>query len=64
MAHNNVPSAFILNTGLNENNSIAHLLQNISPDLENKIDTIDNSEYYSDIDFAKCISRQAVTLIS
>ena len=48
-AHTN--NSFLTNTGLNEHNSFTHLLQSISTNLENEIDLIDQSMYYSETDF-------------
>ena len=46
-----ITNAFIESTDLNENNSLPHLIQSISPDLENEINFIEHSKYYSDTDF-------------
>ena len=48
MANNN---SFIHNTGLNKENSLTHLLDVISPEIENEIDLIKSSKYYDDEDF-------------
>ena len=51
--HNN---AFIHNTGLNEENSLTHLLDAISPDEENEAVLIEHSKYFDDLGFTKCIT--------
>ena len=48
MANNN---SFIHNTGLNKKNSLTHLLDAISPEMENEIKLIHPSKYYDDEDF-------------
>ena len=48
MANNN---SFIHGTGLNKENSLTHLLDVISPEIENEIDLIKSSKYYDDEDF-------------
>ena len=45
MANNN---QFIHNTGLNKDNSLTHLLDAISPDMENEVDLVQSSKYYDD----------------
>ncbi len=42
---------FLDNTGLNENNSLKHLMQSISPDEENEVDLLEHSAYYSNTEF-------------
>ena len=48
MANNN---QFIHNTGLNKDNSLTHLLDAISPDMDNEIDLVQSSKYYDDENF-------------
>ena len=48
MANNN---SLIHNTGLNKENSLTHLLDAISPEMENEIKLIHPSKYYDDEDF-------------
>ena len=48
MANNN---QFIHNTGLNKDNSLMHLLDAISPDMENEVDLVQSSKYYDDESF-------------
>ena len=43
MANHN---SFIHNIGLNENNSLSHLLETISPDMEDESNIIEESKYY------------------
>ena len=49
-------NAFIHNTGLNEENSLTHLLNAISPDEENETVLIKHSKYFDDLDFKKCVT--------
>ena len=48
MANHN---SFIHNIGLNENNSLSHLLETISPDMEDESNIIEELKYYDDTDF-------------
>ena len=48
MVNNN---SFIHYTGLNKENSLTHLLDAISPEMENEILLIHLSKYYDDEDF-------------
>ena len=48
---NNMTSYFIENTWLIKHNSFPHLIQSISPNLENELDLYENSKYYSDAEF-------------
>ena len=48
MANNN---QFIHNTALNKDNSLTHLLDAISPDIENEVDLVPSSKYYDDGNF-------------
>ena len=48
MANHNL---FIHNIGLNENNSLSHLLETICPDMEDESNIIEQSKYYDDTDF-------------
>ena len=48
MANSN---SFIHNTGLNKENSLTHLLDAISPDMENEVDLVQSSKYYDDENF-------------
>ena len=53
--HNN---AFIHNTGLNEENSLIHLLDAISPDEENEAVLIEHSKYFDDLGFKNVLRSQ------
>ena len=44
------------NTGLNEHNCLVKLIQNISPNMENEIDILNHSRYYSDYDFKNLLN--------
>ena len=48
MANSN---SFIHNTGLNKENSLTHLLDVISPDMENEVALVQSSKYYDDENF-------------
>ena len=37
--------------GLNEKNSLPHLLDRISPEMENEASLIEHSKYYNDVEF-------------
>ena len=37
--------------GLNKNNSLPHLLNRISPEMENEASLIEHSKYYNDVEF-------------
>ena len=42
---------FIHNMGLDEKNSLPHLLDRISPEMENEASLIEHFKYYNDVDF-------------
>ena len=44
-------NSFIHNMGLNEKNSLPHLLDRISPEMENEASLIEHSKYYNDVEF-------------
>ena len=48
---NRYTNSFIHNIGLNEENSLSHLLDKISPEIENETDLLEHSKYYNDVDF-------------
>ena len=54
MANHN---SFIHNIGLNENNSLSHLLETISPDMEDVSNIIEESKYYDDTDFKDALQQ-------
>ena len=44
-------NSFIHNMGLNEKNLLPHLLDCISPEMENEASLIEHSKYYNDVEF-------------
>ena len=44
----NMAIEFIHYTGLNKDNSLTHLLDAISPDMENEVDLVQSSKYHDD----------------
>ena len=50
-------NSFIHNTGLNEENSLSHLIDAISPDSENKSTLIEHSKYYGDTVFEHALQQ-------
>ena len=44
-------NSFIHNMGLDERNSLPHLLDRISPEMENEASLIEHPKYYNDLDF-------------
>ena len=50
-------NSFIHNTGLNENNSLSHLLDTISPDMEDESNIIEQSKYFDDADFKDALQQ-------
>ena len=44
-------NSFSHNMGLNERNSLPHLLDRISPEMENEASLIKHSTYYNDVEF-------------
>ena len=51
----NMHRSFINNTGLNENNCLNSLLDNVSPEFENECDIISHSKYCTDVDFQEIL---------
>ena len=49
--------SFINNTGLNENNFLNSLLDNVSPEFENECDIISHSKYCIDVDFQEILQE-------
>ena len=47
--------SFINNTGLNENNCLNSLLDNVSPEFKNECDIISHSKYCTDVDFQEIL---------
>ena len=60
---NTYTNSFIHNIGLNEENSLSHLLNKISPEIENETDLLEHSKYYNDADF-KIVLHNANSKIS
>ena len=59
MANNNMQNnEFIHDTGLNEENSLTHLLDAISPDVENEAVLIEHSIYFDDLEFRTILRKQ------
>ena len=50
-------NSFIHNIGLNENNSLSHLLETISPDMKDESNIIEESKYYDDTDFKDALQQ-------
>ena len=50
-------NSFIHNTGLNEENSLSHLIDAISPDSENESTLIEHSKYYGDTEFEHALQQ-------
>ena len=50
-------NSFIHNIGLNENNSMSHLLETISPDMEDESNIIEESKYYDDTDIKDALQQ-------
>ena len=50
-------NSFIHNTGLNEENSLSHLIDAISPDSENESTLIEHSKYYGDTEFEHALLK-------
>ena len=50
-------NSFIHNTGLNEENSMPHLIDAISPDSENESTLIEHSKYYGDTEFEHALQQ-------
>ena len=48
---------FIHNIGLNEENSLSHLLDHISPEIENETTLIKNLKYYNDVEFKNVLQN-------
>ena len=51
----NINHSFINNTGLNENNCLNNLLDNVSHEFDNEFNIISHSKYCNDIDFLKVL---------
>ena len=53
----NINRSFINNTGLNENNSLNSLLDNVSPEFENECNIISHSKYGTGVDFQEILQE-------
>ena len=51
-------SEFIHDSELNEENSLTHLLDAISPDVENEAVLIEHSKYFDDLEFRTILRNQ------
>ena len=51
----NMHRSFIYNTGLNENNCLNSLLDDVNPEVENECDIISHSKYCTDVDFQEIL---------
>ena len=60
---NTYTNSFIHNISLNEENSLSHLLDKISPEIENETALLEHSNYYKDADF-KSVLHNANSKIS
>ena len=59
MANNDIQNnEFIHDTRLNEENSLTHLLDTISPDGENEAVLIEHSKYFDDLEFRTLLRKQ------
>ena len=50
-------NSFIHNMGLDERNSLSHLLDQISPEIENETTVIEHSKYYNDVEFKNVLQN-------
>ena len=50
-------NSFIHNTGLNEENSLSHLINAMSPDSENESTLIEHSRYYGNAEFEHAVQQ-------
>ena len=57
-------NSFIHNIGLNEENSLSHLLDQISPEIENETNLLEHSKYYNDVDFKSVLHNARSSKIS
>ena len=61
---NTYTNSCIHNIGLNEKNSLSHLLDRISPEIKNETDLIEHSKYYNDVDFKNVLHNAKIMHIS
>ena len=59
-------NSLIHNIGLNEENSLSHLLERISPEIENETDLIEHSKHYNDVDFKNLLhnAKSKISMLS
>ena len=57
-------NSFLHNIGLNEENSLSHLLDQISPEIENETNLLEHSKYYNDVDFKSVLHNASSSKIS
>ena len=53
------------NAGLTDSNSLTHLINRISPELENEVDLIEQSNYYDDTSLGQTFqSSMCISMVS
>ena len=58
-------NSFMYNAGLTDSNSLTHLINRISPELENEVDLIEQSNYYDDTTFGHTFqSSMGISMVS
>ena len=57
-------NSFIHSICLNEENSLLHLLDQISPEIENETNLLEHSKYYNDVDFKSVLHNASSSKIS
>ena len=58
-------NSFMCNAGLTDSNSLTHLINRISPELENEVDLIEQSNYYDDTTFGHTFqSSMGISMVS
>ena len=59
-------NSFIHNIGLNEENLLSHLLDHISPEIENETTLIEHLKYYNDVEFKNVlqITNSKISMLS
>ena len=58
-------NSFMCNAGLTDSNSLTHLINRISPELENEVDLIEQSNYYDDTTFGHTFqSSMDISMVS
>ena len=59
----NINRPFIINTGLNEHNSLVNFLKKTSSVIENEINIVEHSQYYDDVNFINMIQQVNADII-